>query len=91
MFATALALSGVTTAPEDVATHFDRATDQPRVAQLLRAGCTHMRKAFDIEDINLDELITNAMQDPQGIAGESKAFRLKKVADVVRSTFEATL
>jgi hypothetical protein len=45
------------------------------VAALLRAGCTHMRKAFDIEDINLDELITTAMQDPQAIAGESKAFR----------------
>jgi hypothetical protein len=23
------------------------------VAQLLRAGCAHMRKAFDIEDIKL--------------------------------------
>jgi membrane carboxypeptidase/penicillin-binding protein len=75
MFATALALSQVTTTPDEVATRFDRLTDQPRVAQLLRAGCSHMRKAFDIEDINLDELITIAMQDPQAIAGESKAFR----------------
>jgi penicillin-binding protein 1A len=75
MFATALALSQVTTTPDEVATRFDRLTDQPRVAQLLRAGCSHMRKAFDIEDINLDELITTAMQDPQAIAGESKAFR----------------
>jgi penicillin-binding protein 1A len=75
MFATALALSQVTTTPDEVATRFDRLADQPRVAQLLRAGCSHMRKAFDIEDINLDELITTAMQDPQAIAGESKAFR----------------
>jgi penicillin-binding protein 1A len=75
MFATALALSQVATTPDEVATRFDRLTDQPRVAQLLRAGCSHMRKAFDIEDINLDELITTAMQDPQAIAGESKAFR----------------
>ncbi|HEY4861536.1 MAG TPA: hypothetical protein VII14_16560, partial [Xanthobacteraceae bacterium] len=54
IFATALALSQVTTAPEAITTRFDRETDQPRVAVLLRAGCTHMRKAFDIEDINLD-------------------------------------
>src|SRR6516164_1598426 len=82
MFATALALSQVTTAPEEVASRFDRLTDQPRVAQLLRAGCSHMRKAFDIEDINLDELITTAMQDPQAIAGESKAFRGINFADL---------
>jgi membrane carboxypeptidase/penicillin-binding protein len=74
MFATALALSQVTTAPEAVKTRFDRAQDQEQVAQLLRAGCSHMRKAFDIEDLNLDELIATALDDPQAI-GESKAFR----------------
>ncbi len=82
MFATALALSQVTTAPEAVQTRFERAVDQPRVAELLRAGCTHMRKAFDIEDINLDELISTAMDDPQAI-GESKAFRGINFADLV--------
>jgi hypothetical protein len=50
IFATALALSAVTTAPDTVAIRFDRVADQGTVAQLLRAGCTHMRKAFDIED-----------------------------------------
>jgi hypothetical protein len=40
-------------APEAVSTHFDRVADQASVAQLLRAGCAHMRKAFHIEDINL--------------------------------------
>jgi penicillin-binding protein 1A len=74
IFATALALSQVTTAPETVATRFDRVTDQAHVAALLRAGCTHIRKAFDIEDINLDDLIATAMDDPQAI-GETKAFR----------------
>src|SRR5437763_15592982 len=83
IFATALALSQVTTAPESVATRFDRVADQAAVAQLLRAGCTHMRKAFDIEDINLDELISTAMEDPQGIAGESKVFRGLNFADLV--------
>ena len=38
IFATALALSQVTTAPEAVATQFDRVVDQGAVAQLLRAG-----------------------------------------------------
>jgi len=74
IFATALALSQVAMAPEAVSTHFDRVAGQGTVAQLLRAGCAHMRKAFDIEDINLDELIATAMEDPQAV-GESKAFR----------------
>src|SRR3989442_11519782 len=74
IFATALALSQVTTAPDAVKTRFDRAQDQQQVAELLRAGCTHMRKAFDIEDINLEELIATAMDDPQAVAGESNVF-----------------
>jgi penicillin-binding protein 1A len=75
MFATALALSEVATAPDGVATRFDHVTDQPLVAQQLRAGCAHMRKAFDIENIDLDDLIATAMEDPQAIAADSKAFR----------------
>ena len=82
IFATALALSQVTTAPEAVKTQFDRGRDQKQVAQLLRSGCTHMRKAFDIEDINLDELIATAMDDPQATAGEIKAFRGINLADL---------
>jgi penicillin-binding protein 1A len=64
IFATALALSGVTTAPEAVKTRFDRTQDQPQVALLLRAGCAHKLKAFDIEDVNLEELIATALDDP---------------------------
>ena len=82
IFATALALSQVTTTPDTVKTQFDRARDQDQVAQLLRAGCAHMRKAFDIEDINLDELIATALDDPQAIAGESRAFRGINFADL---------
>ena len=82
IFATALALSQVTTAPEALVTRFDRVADQAHVAALLRAGCTHMRKAFDIEDINLDELIATAMDDPQAI-GESKAFLGIDFADLL--------
>src|SRR4030088_3615982 len=82
IFATALALSQVTTAPEAITTRFERETDQPKVAALLRAGCTHMRKAFDIEDINLDELIATALDDPQAITSENKAFRGINFADL---------
>src|SRR5262245_27918022 len=81
IFATALALSEVLVAPNAVKTQFDRTTDQAQVAQLLRAGCGHMLKAFDIENINLDDLIATALDDPQAI-GESKAFRGINFADL---------
>jgi penicillin-binding protein 1A len=82
IFATALAFSQVATAPEAVQTRFDRAQDQYQVAQLLRAGCTHMRKALDIESIDIEELITIALDDPQAI-GESKVFRGINFADLL--------
>jgi penicillin-binding protein 1A len=82
IFATALTLSQVTTAPEAITTRFDRDTDQPKVAALLRTGCTQFRKAFDIEDINLDDLIATAMDDPQAM-GESKAFHGINFADLL--------
>ncbi len=81
VFATALALSQVTTAPDAVKTGFDRNRDRQQVAQLLRAGCLHMRKSFDIEDINLDELIATALDDPQAGAG-SFTFRGLRFADL---------
>src|SRR5437868_5698853 len=75
MFATALALAQVTTRPESLKTEFDPATDEPEVVQLLKNGCAHMRKAFDIEDLNLDTLVETAMEDPKAMAGEIRAFR----------------
>src|SRR5258708_27281245 len=75
MFSTALALAQVTTRPESLKTEFDPVNDQAAVVQLLKDGCTHMRKAFDIEDLNLDSLIDTAMEDPKAIAGEIRAFR----------------
>src|SRR5499427_943165 len=82
IFATALALSQVTTAPDAIRTQFDRAKDQEQVAQLLSGGCKHMMKAFDIENINLDDLIATAMDDPQAVAGESKVFHGINFADL---------
>jgi len=39
IFATALALSEVTTQPHAVKTHFDPVQDQAEVVQILREGC----------------------------------------------------
>jgi hypothetical protein len=71
-----------------VKTQFDRVRDQEQVTQLLHAGCTHIRKAFDIEDINLEELIATAMDDPATAVddpqavGENKVFRGINFADL---------
>ena len=75
IFAVLLTLSQVTTAPDAIKTQFDRTRDQEQVAGLLRAGCMHMRKVFDIEGINLDDLISTAFDDPQAIAHENLLFR----------------
>src|SRR6266850_1486518 len=82
IFATALAFSQVTTRPDGVKTEFDAVRDRFEVAQLLSAGCAHMRKAFDIEDINLDDLIATAMEDPQAVTDEIKVFRGINFADL---------
>jgi membrane carboxypeptidase/penicillin-binding protein len=74
VFATALTLSQVTTQPQAVKTHFDPATDQAEVVQILRNGCEHMKQAFDIESINLDDLISTALDDPTAVGADIKAF-----------------
>jgi penicillin-binding protein 1A len=74
ILAGALALSQVATAPEAMKTEFDRDRDQQHVAQLLHAGCAHMLKVFDLENINLDDLIATAMDDRQAI-GDKIGFR----------------
>jgi penicillin-binding protein 1A len=82
IFAVALALSQVTTTPDAVKTRFDQASDHEQVAQLLRAGCMHMRKALDLEETNLEDLIATALDDPQAVADENKAFRGINFADL---------
>jgi membrane carboxypeptidase/penicillin-binding protein len=82
IFATALALSQVTTTPDAVKTEFSRDRDQHQVAQLLQAGCAHMMQAFDIENLNLDDLIATALDDPQAIGGDDNAFRGISFADL---------
>ncbi|MEZ5890085.1 MAG: PBP1A family penicillin-binding protein [Xanthobacteraceae bacterium] len=70
-----LALSLVATQPQGIKTEFVETRDQAEVVGLLRAGCAHMRKAFDIESIDLDGLIATALDDPQALTTEIKAFR----------------
>src|SRR3979409_1862578 len=82
IFATALTLSQGPTAPDKLRTQFDRAQDQGQVVQLLQAGCAHMRKAFDIEDINLDDLIATAMDDKEALSSEIKALKGLNLADL---------
>jgi membrane carboxypeptidase/penicillin-binding protein len=81
IFATVLALSQVVITPDAVRTEFNRDRDQAQVLQLLRSGCQHMIKAFDLENINFDDLIATALDDPQAL-GESKAFRGINFADL---------
>src|SRR6202011_3761761 len=73
IFATALAFSQVTTRPDAIKTQFDPVRDQAEVVQVLRDGCGHMRKAFDVEALDLDDLIKIAMDDPDAISSEIKA------------------
>ena len=73
IFAVALTLSQITTR-SDVKTEFDPARDRAEVVQVLHDGCAHMLKAFDLENINIDELIAVAMNDPKAVEGESKVF-----------------
>src|SRR2546428_4030521 len=83
IFATALVLGQVTTRPDAVKPEFDPVRGQAEVVQILRDGCGHMRKAFDIEDINLDDLIATAMDDPKALGGDIPAFRGISFGDLI--------
>jgi membrane carboxypeptidase/penicillin-binding protein len=75
VFATALALSLVMTRPDTVKTQFDPVQDRAEVLKILGDGCDSMRKAFDIENIDLDGLIETVMTDKQAAAGEVAGFK----------------
>jgi penicillin-binding protein 1A len=78
-----LALSQVTTRPDDIKTKFDPVRDQAEVTRILRDGCGHMRKAFDVESIDLDGLIKTAMEDPDAVSAEIKAFHGLKFESLI--------
>ena len=82
IFATALALSEVLTQPHNIKTKFDPVTDQAQVVQVLRDGCAHMRQSFDIESINLDDLISTALDDPKAVGANAAVFHGINFADL---------
>ena len=49
---------------------------------MLQAGCLHMRKSFDIEQINLDDLIATAMDDKGALGDEIKALKGLSFSDL---------
>src|SRR4051794_28969971 len=81
IFATALAFSQVAT-PDAITTQFDPVRGQERVVDLLRGGCAQIRRAFDIEDINLDDLIATAMDDADAIASGHAVLRGINIKDL---------
>ena len=42
--------------------------------EILHAGCAHLKQAFDIESINIDDLIATALDDPKALAPTSRLF-----------------
>ena len=74
ILAVVLALSQVSTRPDAVRTRFDRTADQAQVLALLRDGCAHMRKVFEVEDLPLDDLVDTALADPKALTSDIKAF-----------------
>jgi penicillin-binding protein 1A len=82
ILATALALSQAMVNPNAIKTEFSRDRDQQQVEELLQAGCTHVINAFQIENINLDDLIATAMDDPRALGDENKEFGGINFADL---------
>jgi penicillin-binding protein 1A len=82
IFATALTFSQVAIGPDKLKTTFDPVADQQQVVELLRSGCGQMRKAFDIEDVNVDDLIATAMDDAEAIAAGHAAFKGINIKDL---------
>jgi penicillin-binding protein 1A len=82
ILAVVLALSQVSTRPDEVRTQFDATTDRAQVMDLLRAGCGHMRKVFEVEDLALDDLVETALADPTAFTSDIKAFRGVNFSDL---------
>ena len=58
--------------PQAVKTH--SVADRNQVVEILRAGCAHMKQAFDIESINIGDLIATALDDPKAVGVDVGTF-----------------
>ncbi len=83
IFATALVFSQVATAPSQLTTKFDETRDTTVVSNLLRAGCAQMRKAFDVESLNLDDLVATAMADVDALTADQAVLRGINIKDML--------
>ena len=81
IFAMLLTLSQVLIQPQELKPAFDPARDQAEVLIMLRKGCTHMRRAFEIEDLNLDDLVATAMDDPEAHSARFKGVKFAEMHD----------
>ncbi len=63
-------------------THFDPDQDKEHVVRLIRNGCEHTKQAFDIESINVDDLIATALDDPKAMGADTKGFHGLNFADL---------
>src|ERR1700722_18764187 len=82
ILAVVLALSQVSTRPDEVKTHFDNTADRAQVLDLLRAGCDHMRKVFKVESLPLDDLVETALADPKIATSQVKEFHGLNFSDL---------
>jgi membrane carboxypeptidase/penicillin-binding protein len=82
ILAVVLALSQVSTRPDEVKTHFDATADRAQVLELLRAGCEHMRKVFKVENLPLDDLVETALADPKISTSKVQQFHGLNFADL---------
>src|SRR5215213_3104239 len=84
IFATALAIGQAAIRPDAVRTEFDAVSDRTEVVQILRDSCTHLRKAFGVEAIDIDDLLDTAMADPKAV-GEARLFRGIDLSEVQKA------
>lgn len=84
ILAMGLVLAQVSTRPDAVKTEFDPVKDQAEIVSLLRDGCTHFRKAFDIESVNIDDLIATAMDDPKAVNSRIEALHGLQLEDLLK-------
>src|ERR1700734_810924 len=78
-----LTLSQVTTRPDAIAPQFAPDSDQAAVTSIMRDGCGHMRQAFDVESLDLDDLIKTAMDDPSAVSAEIKVLHGLKFESLI--------
>jgi penicillin-binding protein 1A len=53
-----------------------------QVLKILRAGFVNLKQAFDIESINIDDLTATALDDPNSMGVDIRAFHSRNFTDL---------